>query len=296
MRQYNILSGKNKGIHYIFDDEKEYNESEQFINKAVNWRDGDIKQWVFTDDGRIVQILNIYLLGNGKSKYMPRYIYNKTTQNWIGTKCVKVCFGVFNLYGKKNGDIISQKMLAEPFRMEEFKKNRVSITAENTVLGKYLTKRKKMFVYYLFQTGNPVFALKMVLPKNLPFLAKQNLVHNAIELTKDEFVVKELNTYMNNPENKASFREKLRIAFEAEELNAENYAKEVKLGIEQAKKGSLAHNKWVETYGKLLAFAEGDENSNRELLPDEISKAVPAKIEYQTSEEQVLLPPPSVKS
>lgn len=296
MRQYNILSGKNKGIHCIFDDENEYNESEQFTNKAINWRDGEIKQWVFTDDGRIVQILNIYSLGNGKSKYMPRYIHNKTTQNWVGTKCVKVCFGVFNLYGKKNGDIVSQKMIAEPFRMEEFKKNRVSITAENTILGKYLTKRKKMFVYYLFQTGNPVFALKMVLPKNLPFLAKQNLVHNAIELTKDEFVTKELNTYMNNPENKISFREKLRIAFEAEELNAENYAKEVKLGIDSAKKGSLAHNKWVETYGKLLAFAEGDENSNRDMLPDEISKAVPAKIEYQTTEEQVLLPPTSVKN
>lgn len=287
MRNYEILSGINKGTHIIYDNVKELQETLQDFSLVVpNWKEGIDKQWVQTDDGRVVQILNIYSLSNYNGKFRPRYIHSKKTGNWIGSKSVKVCFGVYTMYGKKNGDIVANKMLAEPFRMEDFRQNRTSITAQNTILGKYLTDKKKMFVYYVWMTGNPIYALKKVLNNNIPYIAKKHTVYKALELMKDEFVIKELNTYMNTEEKKQTFKEMLHNSLEAEGLGVADFVKELKDGLRETKKGGLAHKQWVEMYGKIVTFSNSEE-------PDMLPEKMQQPLSYKT-EAAVLLPPPPV--
>lgn len=291
MRQYEILSGKNKGTYIIYDDIREARRELGNPKLEVeSWREGKTGDWVLTDDGRVVKIINIYNLSNYGGKDKPRFIDSKTTGRWIGSKAVKVCFGVYTVYGKKNGDIVSNKMIAEPYRMEEFRKNRVSITAHATILGKFLTKRKKMFVYYYQLTGNPILALKQVIPKNAPYLTKKHTFYKAIELLKDKYVIKELNTYMKTEESKISFRKKLLNSLEQENLNIEDFAQELKVGLEQTKKGSMAHRQWVEMYGKILTYSHEEGN---ELIPDKLSQKNVQEITYQDNQ---LLPPPTSPS
>ncbi len=287
MREYEILSGVNKGTYIIYDNVSEATEylGSQPIKK---WKESDIKDkdWVQTDDGRVVQVIKVYSLSNSGTN--NRYSYSKKTGNWIGTRSIKVCFGVFTIYGKANGTLVTNKMLAEPYRMEDFHKNRSSITPRETILGKYLTKRKKIFCMILFYTGNPIYALNQTLNKNRPMIAKNSLVHNSIELLKDEYVIKELKTYMKTEEESKSFKERMVGAFEAEDLDIKRFAAELNEGLITSKKGGLAHKQWVEMLGKIVTYLHEDKKE-KDLLGD--GKPFSKEINTVQSNQPMLLPP-----
>ena len=128
--------------------------------------------------------------------------------------------------------------------------------------------------------------MKKVLNNNVPYIAKKHTVYKALELMKDEFVIKELNTYMNTEEKKQTFREMLHNSLEAEGLGVADFVKELKEGITNAKKGGLAHKQWVEMYGKIVTFSNSEE-------PDMLPEKMQQPLSYKT-EAAVLLPPPPV--
>tara|TARA_Y100001972_G_scaffold124217_1_gene172950 strand:+ start:360 stop:1091 length:732 start_codon:yes stop_codon:yes gene_type:complete len=63
-----------KGIpRYVFDNEEEFRESFPDAKLIENWRDGQINDWVLTDDGKVTQVLKKKTMKNTSIKSMDDY-------------------------------------------------------------------------------------------------------------------------------------------------------------------------------------------------------------------------------
>ena len=255
MRIFTLRYGKNAGEHHIY---MSNDEACEFLGiKTDNletafplWSQQDVKQWdwVRTDDGRVVQVLNVFRLPTGKS--------------WL-TVMVKVVFGVYKYVIHNSGKIhYPKRMDADPVSLNDVNFNHTNIGGQKTIAGRYLTTRKRLFAYYVVITGNPVTAMvKAGMVRNATY-------KNAFNLLKDKYVLQEVQTYMPLED----FKTKLKKAFENHDLNAERFASEMDIGLVNAKKGGLAHKQWVEMLGKAVAYSEDaqdqlDGSSSKVSLP-----------------------------
>ena len=130
MREYYV----NRIKHYVYDDTTEVPAS---IKVIADWRDGQVGDWVQTDDGCVIQVLR-------KGKMLRK----KGTQYYIGT-----CTGTFpvsktiKMDTDRRPNIYSFSGYATP---EEVVQNRRELTANERLFVNYLSE-----VNYLMESLIP---------------------------------------------------------------------------------------------------------------------------------------------
>lgn len=264
MRLYTVKFGKFGGNHYIFDSNTEAVQylSEKLSNLNVNqqnlsdpldafphWSEGIVGDWVRSDDGRILQILNIY---KGKSNGRT---HSARTGNWVGTKMVKTVVKPACLYGKADGTIVIPCLLADPKSLTDVHFNRSAIGQHKTIAGKYLTMRKRLFAYYVYLLADPIRAYNIVFNVRKRRFGHYNTTHVMFKLLKDEWVVKEIQSYLVTDMEKESFKDRLVKALEDKNLGPERFAKELDEGLNKTKPGSMSHSTWVKMLGQIDQYA-----------------------------------------
>lgn len=274
MRFYTLRFGKYIGEHPVYNDNTEAfdnlnNGHANFLRDfqtpvTINfklWTDPDVKagEWIRSDDGRIVQCLNRYDFFK-----IAKRLGNKKLPTTVSIKTV---FGVFSYYHKAKGGLaIYKKMLADPKTMGDVTFNRVSITNQCTIAGKFLTKKKRLFAYYVVVTGNPVASFAKI---NKNKRITKNIYKNAFALLKDPYVLAEIKTYTTMDDALA----RIQKAFADKNLDAERIAEEFDDGLKAVKKGTMAHAKWTEllrdTWSKIENVQiAGNTPSAKELVID----------------------------
>ena len=296
VRIYTLKKGKFAGDHYIFNDNEEACKylSTKLENLNVNkqdlldpldcfphWSKGEIGDWVRSDDGRILQVLNIYY---GKSAGRE---YSTKTGNWVGTKMVKTVVKPACLYGKAGGTIVIPCLLADPKSLTDVHFNRASIGQHKTIAGKYLTMRKRLFAYYVYLLADPIRAYNIVFNVRQRRFGKYKATHVMFKLLKDEWVIKEIQSYLPTKMEKESFKERLTKALEDKNLGPERFAAEMDDGLKKTKPGSMSHSTWVKMLGSInqYAFTEklGTGLEDKSLEAKQLNEGQP--------EREALLPP-----
>lgn len=314
MRIYTKRNGNHQGQHLIFDtideaieelsgDSKDLNVNKQDLtlpkrNVFQPWYAGNQMDWVMSDDGRIVQILELNFL------YKYRKDGSRTTfRNGrpYYTAYFKTCFGTYSYFTLKDGSFkVYHTMNADVNLVMDIAVHNGSLSKsfEHRPFGKYLTNDKKMFVYWLWRSGfDPVVAYIKAYKGTINWKNKPYVVDKALQLCQDPYVIEELKYYMQKDK---TFVEKLKDAFHNEDLNPDRFARELNEGIKACtetikideklptgevvqrelpnkKKGGMAHLAWVRTLGQALASVEEKPGTGTELLTQDTG-AVPFSI------------------
>lgn len=272
MRRWEIKKGNFIGWHYIYDTENEaaitlgfkewYAGKRKFkanelgeityASTAIydvpdtfrHWTDRTVreKDWVRTDDGRIVQIL--------KWQIMP----GKKYKGEIPTEPIPMCtvyvrfpFASGNVYYKIDGTITYKYIHADFFVRGSWNNpNRTSLSSnksfEEGLKNPRMSTEKRLYAYYLAITGNPVKAYQLTFPGHYNNkLLYKDVTRRALKLFKDKQVLKELSTYMTLEE----FREKLEKELDDTGLDHKFLFGEIKRGAEGAEPGSDDHREMI---------------------------------------------------
>ncbi len=224
MIEYTINQGKNKGTHYIFESTteaieyltrelKHLNTNNQKIDNPLTafnvWYQAEKGDWVKSDDGLIMQCLNSWTFYHKNAKgNIKHFIENG---NPVCTYTFRFPFGVFYKYNKANGSLSESKCVVRQ-ALATYNTRLGRMSKEFHVLGKYRTKKKLLFAYYVAQTGDPVGALMKVMSEFRTHLRtkKERLVTPvklAVDLMLDPYVIQEIKKHVTNME---SFKEILK--------------------------------------------------------------------------------------
>lgn len=227
MIEYMINQGKNKGVHYIFESTTEaisyltrelskLNVNNQNISNPLNafspWYTARRGDWVKSDDGLIIQCLNQWDFYPRTNKGEKRYYVSRTP---VCTYTFRFCFGVFYKYNKKDGSLSSSKCaVREALQTYNCRQGRMS--KEYHPLGKYRTKKKKLFAYYVAQTGDPVGALLKTYEEfRIHARTKKEMIISpikvAVDLMTDKYVIQEIQKHVTDME---SFKDILKKSLE----------------------------------------------------------------------------------
>ena len=268
MRRWSNKQGNYIGYHYIFDTEfdaahylglstvvthdavfelkdnfwlescKRADITDTLQETFPHW--SDIKavplSWVRSDDGRVIQLLNRYIMPRSATSKVQR---KKTLQEHPepipgDTEYIKFPFVSTCIYYKKDGTKRYPYMHTDVF--VKHGTNRSSGTLSGKQNNPVISKR--LFAYYLVITGNPVSAYQLTFPgayKNK--LLYRKLKSKALTWMKDELVLKEIMGYMDKTEYRENFLD------QAKKLGVDDklFLTELKRGVEEAKPGTEDH-------------------------------------------------------
>lgn len=317
MRIYRYNDGRE---HFIFLDHLEaisYLTSEKYKHLNVNnqifyeaadafkhWtsleiQDGD---WIRTCDGRIVQCLKRYkLLRYGKE---TKYADGGTYLRWG----VRVCFGIFTWYTTRTGKIDTYlRMMADPKTVfESSNVGKSGVSAYRYIAGRYLTKDKRIFAYWMALTLDPIFAFKKANIKQ-HWKSQKYMTEMAFELAKDPYVIEEMSTYRPMEEIRKSIKQlladnglgrerainSLKLGLDANELPVPVFDKDGnQTGTKpNPKTGGKNHRDWTELLFKVEEWAE-NEGKPGNSLGNALDKPASLKMSEQAEKEEFILPPP----
>lgn len=247
-----------------------------------------IGDWVRSDDGYIIQIQNVWV----RPQTMPRKLNGRTEQvihRYAKTGdirfavIVKTVTGTYNCINKANGSFIVNKMIVNFLTIAEATRDRGSLATEPREMGKHLTMRKKLFAYYCVVFLNPIKAFWEVNNYRAMYIVGKSpiqyrkVVMKALELLKDEYVVKEIKTYMSIED----FKNKLKDAIKNEGMGVERAVQSLKKGLDAVEKndkkiGGLGHLGFLKATLDINKFVDDMDAKSLDTLNEEkgsISKA-----------------------
>lgn len=266
--------GPDKGVHYIFDNYTEaverlssdlayLNVNGQdltFINCFPHWTNDNVKEgdWITCDNGRVVQVLKIYIL---KPRQEKRKISGKPVNP---TVCIKTI-------GKIASWKWSEKRQAKYFPKSGLRIDEAALTSSvfqqtlKTAPSRYEVcgiTRKKIFVYYLAIYSSPMFAYIMTWRTFGKFAWKHNppkrvILREVAKLLSDPFTETELLKY--NIKMK-TFREKLSKELSLAGITEERIVEELSSGLDSVKKGTQTHKQFIELLMNIKRYADGQED------------------------------------
>jgi len=209
-----------------------------------HWTDRRVKtnDWVRTDDGRIVQVLEWRIM---PAKKFSGVILTEPVPTC--TVYVRMAFASGNVYYKVDGSITYKYIHADFFVRGSWNNpNRSSLSSSNTyeegLKNPKLNAEKRLYAYYLAVVGNPVKAYQLTFPGHYSNKSLfKDITKRALKLFKDKNVLKELSTYMSMEE----FRQKLEKELDDMGLDHTFLFGEIKRGTEGAKAGTDDHREMI---------------------------------------------------
>jgi len=293
MREYYTQSGKNKGIHYIFDstteaitylsnDLSDKNVNEQDLSNPLqafpHWWLGKTGDWVKLDDGCVCQVLATFDFKRKRKGVVVTYKDGSEIKYYA----IRLCFGAFVKYRKADGSLSNCKVIVgDALSRRESRNGR--FTKEFHYLGKFATNRKKLFAWYVSQNGNPIESLSMVqkqygLSKVSPLQLKGSIHKLAVMLLADPFVIDCIKKYTTDME---SLQERVKKALETNNAGV-NEAVEAIVSVMSSSKPGLAKLQAAKDILNLHRFAEekgvnldGTIDKERQSIQDNISPVLP---------------------
>ena len=227
MREITITSGKNKGVHYVFESTTEAIDllSGDLASRNTNcqdmrlpidrvfphWWEGGVGDWVKCDDGYITQCMNRWeMVQRGKNNNTIRYSNGMPMVTFV----YKFVFGIYRKQLKKDGTLSGGRCLGAhclDFRGREPS----SMAGKSYYLGKYKTHRKMLFAYKVAISGDPVASLLESIDKFKLMKQKSHRVIGlpvklALTLMQDPYVIEEIKRWTTMDE----FKDKLSKACE----------------------------------------------------------------------------------
>lgn len=227
MREITITSGKNKGVHYVFESTTEAIDllSGDLASRNTNcqdmrlpidrvfphWWEGGVGDWVKCDDGYITQCMNRWeMVQRGKNNNTIRYSNGMPMVTFV----YKFVFGIYRKQLKKDGTLSGGRCLGAhclDFRGREPS----SMAGKSYYLGKYKTHRKMLFAYKVAISGDPVASLLEIIDKFKLMKQKSHRVIGlpvklALTLMQDPYVIEEIKRWTTMDE----FKDKLSKACE----------------------------------------------------------------------------------
>jgi len=299
-----------QAISYLTSDKyKHLNVNNQEFHEPVlafkHWTDPSIEEndWIRTDDGRIVQCLKKYkLVGKGKKS---TYSNGGVFLRWS----IKVCFGVYTWYTTKTGKIDSyMRMVADARTVFEANNTGLStITGKRWIAGRYLTKEKRIFAYWMAITLDPIFSYKKANIKGGYWKSMKFMTEQAFELAKDPYVIEEMSTYRSMDEIKKTIKQML----SEQGLSREKAIEHLAIGLEanvkpvpildkdgkevgtkmNPKTGGKNHKEWTELLFKVTEWAENEDKPGN-TLGGVLDKPASLKSINNSEHEEFVLPPP----
>lgn len=142
-----IRKGKWRGGYYVYNSEAAFRKDNPTASLEI-WYKGDVGQWVKTDDGKIVQVLE------------RREMRSKRQPNGRPTIYIRVPQKAAGYYERVDGTTRSKLYVA--CGLEKKHKGRASMAASTTYrTGKHFNKSKRKFVHYLLKGVAPHRAYMM---------------------------------------------------------------------------------------------------------------------------------------
>lgn len=208
----------------------------EYPDTFPHWTDLEAKtgDWVRTDDGRIVQILNRYLMKRRKGR--PT-LQEQPEPMKLDTVYTRFCFASGAIYIKADGTLRYNYIHADLFVPGEY--NRSSLTRKTTTMN----KDRKLFAYYLAIVGNPVKAYHLTWPGHYTNkLLYKAITKRALALMRDRKVIQEFLSYMEIDE----YRKALQTSADEQGVNTDLLMHEIVRGVQGAKPGTEDHRKMME--------------------------------------------------
>lgn len=185
IRQIRVYGGRFQGWHKIYCSEKVFRKDNPKYKKDIirPYWEGEPNDWVFADDGYVLQILDKYELINKFYKKMSEKMdKGKTTVFIFATRMTRI-------YKRMDGTINANRFLGNYIPLY---RNNLAPETYNP-LGRYMTERKRNFVLHLANGLPPSIAYMKAYNVNYS-LAKSRGYRLAIE---DEEVMEELRKHTN---------------------------------------------------------------------------------------------------
>jgi len=273
MLTYTKTTGKFKGDHYIFESLTEGVQwlngdklgylninNQQFEDELAipYWRNAQVGDWVKSDDGCVVQILNRWdRMKRNKGGDLMRFSTNGIP---VFTIMFKFVFGCFAVWNRADGTLNAGLCLAKPSYEQRHIRN-VSIGKNiPSVLGKYSNKRKRYFCYLAVELADPYLAFVKTLRhynlmderKNRVLQAKGSQMRQFVLAMNDPFVRKEINNQaqiaIKNKQYTSmdDFKERLTKALGDVKLTTEDSVRAIKEVIDNPRSGALGKLKAAE--------------------------------------------------
>jgi len=301
MRVFQKMHGHVMGSYPCFDDVKEaveylqqagHDKQELFLPypdkgelkqpfKHWYWaKKGDEGKYFMSDDGWIAPVLKIYEMKRGKYEFF-------TNGNPAGAVALKMPFGTYVYSRLKSGDKSGVKMLVSKIPADT-----VSFVTKSRIAGKFLTKKKMMFAYLMYATGDPVFAYKRGVLKGVhisQIVMTEKLLQKAFDLLKDEYVINEIKSYMPTEKDENEFKERMKQCFIDNGVDGYVVGMSIIAGLRanetnKLKTGGMGHAKFIELMSSAIEYANGNKPSligNKEKIealdPTKAVQALPGK-------------------
>lgn len=285
--EWSYLNINNQSLEWTLDEEGKPKSPFNFWTGDLcnydDYKPPKIGDWVRSDDGYIIQVLNVWV----RPQTMPRVIGSsgkreniifryKETGEIRYTVIVKTVCGTRNCINNANGKWTINKMIVNYLTLLEASRPRTSMAAEYREMGKHLTMKKMLFAYYCVVFLNPVKAYWEVNnSRNMYNIGKnkaqyRKIVIRALELLKDEYVVREIKSYMSIED----FKNKLKEAIANEGMGVDKAVKSLKLGLQAneqnpKKAGGLGHLGFIKAALDINKFIDDMDAKSLDTLTEE---------------------------
>lgn len=236
-----VFESTTEAIDYLTDPEKlaHLNVLNQDLSNPLkafrNWWEGDRWEWVKSDDGAVLQIL---------AKYDWDYGTFKVSGNPKWMKVFRVVVGTYYKKSKIDGTITMETMKAFPKVKTDIVLNPQTIGGNVYIGGKFMNKQKKKFAYYCVVYGNPILAWRKATGRKAMASKPAMLAtyRQAMELFKDDLVIKEITKYLKLDD----FKTRLAQAMDDNSLDINKIVSKLSEGLDKAKPGSMSLAKFIE--------------------------------------------------
>lgn len=190
VRKIRITKGPHEGWHNVYYSEKVfreyYSKEEVPIIYRPYWTCKKAGDWIFTDDGYIVQVLDYRELI--PSFYRNRVKRNPNSPNPKNSVIViRTAARLCKVYTDKNGNLNASKFYGSAIKLTDG-----HLTENYNPMGKYITEKKKHFITLIVAGKSPAQAYMEVYKRN--YQDAKNKAYNL--LMKDEKMLKEISRRM----------------------------------------------------------------------------------------------------
>lgn len=267
MGEYPCFDDVNEAVKYLQDakhDKQElflpYPENGSLKQPFKHWywaKKGDEGKYFMSDDGWIVPVLKVYEMKRGKYEFFKN-------GNPAGAVGIKTPFGTYVYCRLSTGKKSGVKML-----VSKIPATSVNFVKKSRIAGKFLTKKKMLFAYLFYATGDPIFAYKKAVLKGYhiaQIVMTEKLLQKAFDLLKDEYVIKEIKSYLPMEKDENEFKARMREAFIDMKVDGARVARSIFAGLvanetNKLKTGGMGHAKFIELLSSAIEYSNGNKQS-----------------------------------